>query len=379
MTGYEAVPLRDFLKVRHGKSQREVETRTGRYPILGTGGEIGRTDTALFNRPSVLIGRKGTIDKPRYLDTPFWTVDTLFYTEIDTTRADPKFVYYQFLEIPWASFNEASGVPSLSSRRIEEVKIPLPDLEMQRRIVKVLSKADECISSLERLISKKQAIKQGMMQELLTGKTRLPGFSDEWNQTTVGSLGQIFKGRGVKRDDVKPEGVPCIRYGELYTTYRDFTNETVSFVDDEVAAASQPIRTGDLLFAGSGETKAEIGTCVAYVGNAPAVAGGDIIVLRTEDTNAIFLASLLNTPELAAKKASSGQGDAVVHISARAIAKLDLVMPEKAEQDAIAQVITVADSGVKALQRSLDSMLLIKKGMMQELLTGRTRLTTVGV
>jgi|SRR5665213_939923 len=76
---WEVKKLRDVLTVRHGKSQREVEARGGIYPILATGGEIGRTDHYLYDRPSVLIGRKGTIDTPQYVETPFWTIDTLFF------------------------------------------------------------------------------------------------------------------------------------------------------------------------------------------------------------------------------------------------------------------------------------------------------------
>jgi len=71
-----------MLSVRHGRDQKQVECEDGAYPVLGTGGVIGRTDSFLYNKPSVLIGRKGTINKPVYMDSPFWTVDTLFYSEV---------------------------------------------------------------------------------------------------------------------------------------------------------------------------------------------------------------------------------------------------------------------------------------------------------
>lgn len=212
------------------------------------------------------------------------------------------------------------------------------------------------------------------MQELLTGRTRLEGFTDPWRIRRLGDLGTFLKGRGIKRGDVRSSGVPCIRYGELYTTFQNYTDRTASFVARGIADTALPIRRGDILFAGSGETKAEIGMSVAYVGVAPAVAGGDIIVLRGTGYDSVFLATLLNTAHVAAQKARAGQGDAVVHIHARALAELSIPVPEPDEQHAIAQIFLDADANISTLERRLESARAIKQGMMQELLTGRTRL-----
>ncbi|MCA1703673.1 MAG: restriction endonuclease subunit S, partial [Actinobacteria bacterium] len=167
------ITLGDVLTVRHGKGQKGVESANGRYPILATGGQIGWARSPLYSKPSVLIGRKGTIDRPQFQATPFWTVDTLFYTEISAS-ADPRYLYYVFLTVDWRSMNEASGVPSLSARRVESVEVRLPDTEEQRAIRSVLDDADAEINLLKHRLVKARSIKQGMMQELLTGRTRLP-------------------------------------------------------------------------------------------------------------------------------------------------------------------------------------------------------------
>lgn len=164
--------LRDVLSVRYGRNQNEIESVDGAYPILGTGGEIGRTDVPLYEKPSVLIGRKGTIDRPMYRDTPFWTVDTLFYTEL-SNKAVAKFIYYRFLIINWYSHNEASGVPSLNATTIENIEIYLPDVTEQIAIANILSDMDAELSTLESRRDKVHQIKQGMMHELLTGRVRL--------------------------------------------------------------------------------------------------------------------------------------------------------------------------------------------------------------
>ena len=169
---WETKQLGNVLAVRHGRSQREVAGPDGKYPILASGGEIGRTDCFLYDKESVLIGRKGTIDDPQFVSSPFWTVDTLFYTEI-ANGLSAKFLYYKFCMIPWQSYNEASGVPSLNARTIEGIQVGLPRADEQKAIATVLSDMDAEITALERRRDKTRTIKQGMMQQLLTGRVRL--------------------------------------------------------------------------------------------------------------------------------------------------------------------------------------------------------------
>ncbi|GHV93338.1 type I restriction-modification system, S subunit [Spirochaetia bacterium] len=160
------------LDIGHGQNQKGIEKPGGKYPILGTGGEMGRTDYHLYNSPSVLIGRKGTIDNPQYIDIPFWTIDTLFYTIIHEGFS-PKYFYYAFCMIDWSKYNEASGVPSLSRKTIGEITVTLPEHSEQAAIAAILSDMDAEIEALAAKLNKAKSIKQGMMQELLTGRIRL--------------------------------------------------------------------------------------------------------------------------------------------------------------------------------------------------------------
>ncbi len=162
----------DVLTIGHGHSQHAVETPYGQYPILATGGKIGQASKPLYTKESVLIGRKGTINRPQYVNTSFWAIDTLFYTILhDTTHA--KFIYYQFCMIDWMLYNEASGVPSLSAKTIENINIKIPEYKEQTAIAQIISDMDAEIDQLTKKLSKYQHIKQGMMQNLLTGRIRL--------------------------------------------------------------------------------------------------------------------------------------------------------------------------------------------------------------
>ena len=168
-SGWTAQRLGDILEIRHGKNQREVENPEGRYPILGTGGIIGRTNAFLYDKPSVLIGRKGTIDRPQYMDTPFWTIDTLFYTSI-SDRALPRFIFYVFCTINWQQYNAATGVPSLAASTIESIRIQLPPLAEQRKIADILQAVDADMEVINCRVESLRTQKRGLMQKLLTGE-----------------------------------------------------------------------------------------------------------------------------------------------------------------------------------------------------------------
>lgn len=181
--------LKDVLTVGHGQSQHTIEDINGKYPILATGGIIGRTNSFLYDQPSVLIGRKGTIDKPQYMETPFWTIDTLFYTKIGTNY-HAKYIFYVFCLIDWLDYNEASGVPSLSASVIENIDVIIPALREQVAISSILSDMDNEIEAMEQKLEKTRQIKQGMMQQLLTGKIRL--IDDATNASAPDDSGKIL-------------------------------------------------------------------------------------------------------------------------------------------------------------------------------------------
>lgn len=266
------------------------------------------------------------------------------------------------------------GTKRLPTNDLLATLVPLPPPAEQRVIAEALSDVDGVLEALETLIAKKRDIKLAAIQQLLTGETRLPGFSGEWTTKRLGEIGRFTKGRGIKRSDLSDQGLVCIRYGELYTEYQNYVTAPSSRIAQDVARTALPIKTGDLLFAASGETAEEIGICVAYLGADQAFAGGDIIVLSPSGHDSIYLGHLMNHPLVADQKARLGQGDAVVHISARNLAQIEVRLPPIDEQTAIATVLFDMDAEIAALERRRDKTLAIKQGMMQQLLTGRVRL-----
>ena len=139
---YKKMKYKDVLKIKSGKDQKQIECKNGKYPILGTSGKIGTTNMFLYNKPSVLIGRKGTINKPQYMETPFWTVDTLFYSQIYEPNI-PKYLFYSFQNVNWQKYDESTGVPSLSSSTIESVECFMPSMKEQIKVSNFLSLLDK--------------------------------------------------------------------------------------------------------------------------------------------------------------------------------------------------------------------------------------------
>lgn len=267
-------------------------------------------------------------------------------------------------------------INQITNRDMDALLVPWPSSAEERRLIgSVLVDADALIDSLEQLLTKNRQIKQGAMRELLTGKRRLPGFDRPWKASKLRQLGTFLKGSGIRRDEAFSGDLPCVRYGEIYTKHSDHIRNFSSWIAPEVACTSTLLRRGDLLFAGSGETKEEIGKCVAFLHNEPAYAGGDIVILRpTVEVDSMFLGYLFNMPSVARQKASRGQGDAVVHISANALSEIEVELPDAAEQAAIAQALADMDTEITALESRLSKARALKQAMAQALLTGRIRL-----
>jgi len=268
-----------------------------------------------------------------------------------------------------------TAIPHISPADIRQFAFWIPlDEEEQRAISAALSDVDALLAKLDQLIAKKRDLKQAAAQQLLTGRRRLQGFAGQWEDRNLASLGSLLKGRGVTRDQANSGSIACVRYGEIYTTHHDIVRSITSWISPAVAATATKLKCGDILFAGSGETKEEIGKCVAFIDDFEAYAGGDIVILRPRGVDSRFLGYALNTSEVNRQKANFGQGDAVVHVSAAALGSVTVRLPPPDEQAAIGTVLADMDTELAALEARREKTRQLKQGMMQALLTGRIRL-----
>ncbi len=141
----------ELATIKYGKNQKAVESPEGTIPIYGTGGLMGYATKPLYEKPSVLIGRKGTINKVKFTDRPFWTVDTLFYTEINENIVFPKFLFYKLSLVNFMNYNEGTTIPSLRTETLNRLVFDIPNLEVQKKIITVLSSLDDKIELNNRI------------------------------------------------------------------------------------------------------------------------------------------------------------------------------------------------------------------------------------
>ncbi len=144
--GVEYKELQDILTIKNGSDYKGFPD--GDVPVYGSGGIMAYVDRFAYDKPSVLIPRKGSIDKLYYVETPFWNVDTIFYTVIKTEIVFPRYVYHCLLKEHLEKLNTAGGVPSLTQKVLNRVKIPVPPLEVQREIARILDSFTELTAEL---------------------------------------------------------------------------------------------------------------------------------------------------------------------------------------------------------------------------------------
>ncbi|MFY0657494.1 MAG: restriction endonuclease subunit S [Neptunomonas phycophila] len=270
-----------------------------------------------------------------------------------------------------------------------KLKVPLNILE-QTAIANALSDVDALISELEKLIAKKQAIKTATMQQLLTGRTRLPQFAlredgtpkgtkpselgeipEDWEAVRLGHLAKFFKGSGLPKSELSESGkVKCIHYGQLFTTYGPKIERVMSRTKSGGVVTSQE---NDVLMPTSDVTPNGLATasCISETG---VILGSDILIIRTDKQklNGIFFSYLVSV--LRDQVMQLVTGSTVYHLYGCDMAKFMFALPSSEEQTAIATILSDMDEEIQALEQRLGKTRQIKQGMMQELLTGKTRL-----
>lgn len=303
---------------------------------------------------------------------------------------DKEFLYhtlkredlFQYIDLLSRRTSGQTGV-DLTNLKAFELSIPVLTDE-QAAIAKALSDVDSLTSSLQKLIEKKKAIKQGAMQELLTGKKRLPGFSGEWSQAPFGDLLDFLPTNAFTRDQMTDTGtIQNVHYGDILTKYGaclDMANTDVPYLLESVSvrkySESSYVREGDMIIADTAEDST-VGKCVELVNvHGKVLSGQHTMLCRPKVTFAPkFLGYYMNAGCFHNQMLPFITGIKVSSISKANISTLVLKYPTLVEeQQAIAQVFSDMDNEIAQLEKKLAKYQQIKQGMMQELLTGRIRL-----
>jgi type I restriction enzyme S subunit len=293
---------------------------------------------------------------------------------------EPAF-WFQMLQSPQAQRTlQQAAVGStrqeLSISTLKELSFQFPALFEQERIAAILSDVDDLVAALDRTLIKKQSIKQGMMRQLLTGATRLPKFDGDWPRVALGTHATGLRGAGLNKEVLSPSGAyRCILYGELFTTYGRRISDVKSRTNVETGVRSQ---FGDVLVPGSTTTVARDLATASAVHLPGVLLGGDTNVIRPDKAIDPDWLAYYITHRLADRISEIAQGTTIKHLYVRDLLKCTVSLPEIDEQRAIVAALIDLQSEVTVLQKQLRKMKETKRGMMQELLSGHTRLGRAG-
>jgi type I restriction enzyme S subunit len=306
----------------------------------------------------------------------------IFKVHMDEQQITLPFSLLVFARIEEAIAKQAHGFKAsfvhVKKSDLVKVSLPVPSLPEQRAIAEALSDVDGLLGGLDRLIAKKRDLKQAAMQQLLTGQTRLPGFHGEWVVKALGDLGSIYGGlTGKTKTD----------FGEVAGRYVTFMNVMTNVVIDtgifervkvSPTESQNRVLKGDLLFNGSSETPEEVAMCAVLNEDVPNLFLNSFCFgFRFRDgaeTDGLFMAYHLRSKEGRELMKSLAQGSTRYNLSKAALLKSPLRLPTLPEQTAIAVVLSDMDAELAALEQRREKTRALKQAMMQELLTGRTRL-----
>ena len=283
--------------------------------------------------PAVLVQSRGVIDFI-YYDKPF-TFKNEMWAYTSTEQVSVKYLYY-VLKNNVDHFREAAAgmgsLPQISLPVTEEFVIPVPPLEVQREIVRVLDSFTLLTAELTAELTARKKQYSYYRDELLKPKENIPIVKLKEIATS------IYRGAGIKRDQVTDEGIPCVRYGEIYTTYNTWFDECVSHTREEYVPSPKYFEHGDILFAITGESVEDIAKSVAYVGHDKCLAGGDIVVMKHEQ-NPRYLAHVLNTTMAREQKSRGKVKSKVVHSNVPSIEQIEIPLPSLEVQKRYADVL----------------------------------------
>ena len=353
----------DVLTIVNGRNQRQVENPKGKYPIYGSGGIMGYANDYICEADTVVIGRKGSINKPIFVETPFWNVDTAFGLHADRSKLVPKYLYYFCEEYDFERLNTTVTIPSLTKANLLNIEIPLPPLDEQRRIAALLDKVSGLIAKRREQLDKLDELVKARFVEMFgTIHNNIYNFSivtlqdvsapikDGTHQTPTYTEDYINGYKFLSSKDVTT--------GKIDWSHLKYIPEDLH---RELYARIAP-RKGDILLAKNGTTG------IAAIVDRDEVF--DIYVslalIRPISVHPFYLWAAINADETKCQFNSSLKGIGVPNLHLGEIKKAKILLPPAELQGKFAVLVKETDKTKLTIQQSLDKLEVLKKALMQE-------------
>lgn len=357
---FKTYTLGELVKIKYGKNQKNVQSTEGQYPIYGTGGLMGYATEPLYSKPSVLIGRKGTIDKVKYVDHPFWTVDTLFYTVVNEELVFPKYLYYRMTMIDLSSYNEGVTIPSLRTETLNRIILELPSIEEQKSVLTILNSIDDKIELNNKINDNLQEQAKAIYRQMFATSS-----SSEWTQGTLSDIADITMGQSPNGSSYNEDGIGTVFYqgraefGYRFPTQRLCTTEPKRMARENDVLMSVRAPVGDLNIARED-------CCI----------GRGLASIRSKHNRQSFVLYTVFAlqPEL---DKFNGEGTVFGSINRDSLNKIAIVIPTDDEMDRFESLVSPMDAQIRANHEEILRLEAIRDALLPKLMTGELDISDI--
>ncbi|MCC8176759.1 MAG: restriction endonuclease subunit S [Bacteroidales bacterium] len=256
MEEWKKYKLGDVLTIKYGKDHKTLGN--GDIPVYGSGGVMRYADRQLYDGPSILIPRKGSLNNIMYTDKPFWTVDTMFWTIVKTEIANPKYLYYSICKYDFASMNVGTAIPSLTVPVIEEISVTLPSIDVQKHIVDILSSLDAKIELNRRINDNLEAQAQALFRSWFVDFEPWGGvMPEDWTIQCLSDIAVYQNGLAMQKfpSEQEDDRLPVLKIKELGQGFCDSNSDTCS---EQLIGQKFIVNDGDVVFSWSGTLMVKI-------------------------------------------------------------------------------------------------------------------------
>ena len=362
----------EILTIVNGKNQSKVENPNGRYPIYGSGGVMGYADDYLCEAETVVIGRKGSINKPIYVEEPFWNVDTAFGLVANRDLLLPKYLFYFCVHFDFDQLNTTVTIPSLTKANLLNIEMMLPSLGVQQEMVNRLSKVDELIALRKEQLAKLDQLVKSRFIELFGDPEANP---NRWSISKLSEFCDLQNGYAFKSDDyltnstvlncrmsnIRPDGgfdadyhpkyLPDM-FWEKYKDYRLVDGDVIIAMTD---MASDPKILGVPTIVRTNGKKFLLNQRV-----------GKLTFFDNTAINNVYLMFVLSQKHIRQQLVKSAGGSTQINVGKPAVLGVEFFVPPMKLQEQFAAFVEQTDKSKWAIQQSLDKLELLKKSLMQE-------------
>lgn len=377
-------------KISSGKNKQRIDS--GVYPVYGSTGQIGFCNRYIYNSPAILVARVGA--NAGQINVVCGEYDVSDNTLIITPQSDYYFSF-AYNQLDYYNLNKlvfGSGQPLITAGQLKALQFVLPPLAEQERIAEVLGTWDVAIEKQGALVDALTRRKRALMQQLLTARTRLSGFSEPWQNKQLKDVYQSESTFSFSRDNMTTDTqlLSYVHYGDIHNlgikNFIDLKQDTLPYIfnglisNEKLEMPNFPfLHNGDLLITDASEDRDGIGKTLEIIdcNDKKIIAGLHTIALRPKtnlDVVVGFSRFIFKNHISANLLKRLSQGTKVYAISYNLIRKIPLLLPPLEEQKEIINILTTADKEIELATTKLNSLRTQKRALMQQLLTGKKRL-----